>query len=110
MDLDRLAERIARHLQVLVEEIGPRPPGSPANRRATDHVSRVLAACGLDVQEQAFEATWWLPGPAGIDVGSDRIDLPPTPFGRPCDAVGPILRLASDTDLAAATAAPGPGE
>jgi len=107
MDLDGLSARIAWHLQVFVEEIGARPPGSPANRRATDHVRRTLAACGLDVREQAFEATWWLPGPAGIDVGGERIDLPPTPFGRPCDAAGAVLRLASDADLAGATPAPG---
>jgi aminopeptidase YwaD len=107
MDIDRLAARITGHLAVLVEEIGPRPPGSPANRRATDHVRCTLASCGLDVREQPFEATWWLPGPAGIEIAGERIDLPPTPFGRPCDAAGPVLRLASDEDLASAMPAPG---
>jgi aminopeptidase YwaD len=107
MDLDRLATRISAHLHVLAEEIGPRPPGSPANRRATDHVRRALTACDLDVRQQAFEATWWQPGPAGIDIAGDRIDLPPTPFGRPCDAIGAVLRLASDADLAGATPMPG---
>jgi len=107
MDLDRLAASIARHLRVLVEQIGPRPPGSPANRAATDHVSRALAEAGLDVRELPFTALWWRPGPASVDMGDEHVALAPTPFGRPCDVEARVVRLTSDADLAAAV--PGPG-
>ena len=49
-----LARRIAAHLRVLVQEIGPRPPGSPANRRATGYLVRTLTTAGLAVRTQPF--------------------------------------------------------
>jgi aminopeptidase YwaD len=99
-------DRIATHLRVLVEAIGPRPPGSPANRRATDHLRATLASAGLAVADQSFDVRWWEPGPARLALADGAIDVAPAPFGRPCDVRGRVLRLADDRQIAAAS--PGP--
>jgi hypothetical protein len=42
MRTTQITRSITRHLEVLVEGIGARPPGSAANRRATDYLQQVL--------------------------------------------------------------------
>jgi aminopeptidase YwaD len=99
--------RIAEHLSVLVERIGARPPGSPANRHATDYITDVLRATRLLVEAQPFDARWWEPGPAALDVDGLTIDIVPTPFSQPCDVAGPVRRISSDAELERAGSEPG---
>jgi aminopeptidase YwaD len=106
VDASATVERIATDLRVLVEAIGPRPPGSPANRQATDYLRATLSTAGLAVSEQSFEVRWWEPGPARVTLADGAIDVAPAPFGRPCDVRGRVLRLADDRQIAAAS--PGP--
>jgi aminopeptidase YwaD len=100
-----VAERIARHLSVLAEDIGARPPGSPANRRANDHLVTTLEAVGFAVEMLPFEARWWEPGPAELRLGETWIPVEPAPFGRPCDVAGPVVRASTDAELDALLAA-----
>ena len=65
-----LHHRIDHHLEVLVDHIGARPPGSPANRRATSHASQVLRDAGLHVREDPFTTRWWEPGRARLTVAA----------------------------------------
>ncbi len=67
-----LRDRIDHHLEVLVDRIGARPPGSPANRRATEHASQVLRAADLHVREDPFTTRWWEPGTARLTVAAAR--------------------------------------
>jgi hypothetical protein len=60
--MNSIRDRIRHHLEVLVEDIGPRPPGSPANRRATDHVHSSFVAAGRPVTSLPFSTRWWEPG------------------------------------------------
>ena len=99
-----LRGRTRAHLERLVG-FGPRPPGSPANRRATEYVAEVLGRAGGRVERLPFRARWWLPGEATLFVGSTRLVLDPPPFSMACDAAGPIRRVASDADIP--SAAPG---
>jgi aminopeptidase YwaD len=107
MDATWIKSRIAAHVTALAEEIGPRPPGSPANQLATDYLRMVLTGAGLPVDERPFRCRWWEPGTATLQIGGAWVDVPPAPFSRPCDVHGRVTRLASDGALAAA--APGPG-
>lgn len=99
-DTSWLTSRIAAHVLALSEEIGPRPPGSPANRLATDYLRMVLAAAGLTIDEAQFTCRWWEPGPAAIDIGGNWYDVAPAPFSRPCDVRGRVIRLSDDAALA----------
>lgn len=107
MDTTWLTARIAAHLTALVEQIGPRPPGSPANRIATDYLQMVLRAAGLEVRADPFTCRWWEPGAAAVGVGGAWYDVVPTPFSRPCQVWGRVTRLSTDADLAAAAIEPG---
>lgn len=68
-------ELITRHLRVLVDEIGARPPGSPANREAGAYAREVLAGCDLEVSEAPFTTRWWEPGAGWLQHGTERIEL-----------------------------------
>jgi aminopeptidase YwaD len=95
-------ERIEHHLQVLVEEIGARPPGSPANRRATEHVRRALTDAGLDVRLFPFTTRWWDPGSGKLATTTTTVEAEPNPYSPPCAVAGPVVRAGSLEQLAAA--------
>ncbi len=62
-DFTAMRARALHHLRVLSETIGPRPPTSPAQRRAVMYVAQVLREAGIEQQEwQPFRAaryTYW---------------------------------------------------
>jgi Zn-dependent M28 family amino/carboxypeptidase len=67
LDLDALAGRLRRHVEVLAAS--PRPPDSPAHRRAREYIAGHLARAGFSVQEDSHSR------------GGDRcINLLTTPF------------------------------
>ncbi len=92
-----LDERIRHHLQVLVEHIGARPPGSPANRRATDHVGSCLAAAGCSVIALPFATRWWEPGAGWLELGGTRFEVAPNPYS-PAGAVRGTAQVVADLD------------
>lgn len=94
-----VADRIAAHLHVLVELIGARPPGSPANRRATDYLADVLGPTGLAVRHQPFACKTWQPGPGRLELPERSIAVAPNPFSRPCDVRGRPLVVTSRQQL-----------
>lgn len=102
-----LRGRIDHHLQVLVQQAGARPPGSPANRRATEHVRDVLGACGLTVTEHRFETTWWEPGDGRLEVAGRVHTVEPNPYSRPGDVRGRVTRAGDLAQLEGL--APDPG-
>ena len=107
MDTSWLTARISAHLTALVEQIGPRPPGSPANRLATDYLRMVLGAAGLEVHVEPFACRWWEPGSAAVEVGGAWYDVTPSPFSRPCDVRGRVARLSTPAELESADLEPG---
>jgi aminopeptidase YwaD len=107
MDTSWLTARIAAHVTALAQEIGARPPGSPANTIATDYLRMVLTAAGLPVHEDAFTCRWWEPGSATLEIGGAWYEVTPAPFSAPCDVRGRVTRLSTDADLDAAAIAPG---
>ena len=100
-------ERLERHLHVLVEEVGPRPPGSPANRRACDHAAAVLRAVGLEVVEHPFTTRWWEPGDGWVETTSGRVESPPDPYSPACDVRGHVVRVGTPEALEALASAEG---
>ena len=83
-----LRRRIRHHLEVLVERIGARPPGSPANRRASEHVAATLAGAGLEVREDAFTTRWWEPGEGWLEASGHRNTVMPNPYSPAGDVQG----------------------
>jgi len=94
-----LGRRIREHVRVLVSEIGPRPPGSPANARANAHAQAVLERAGLNVERLPFGVTWWQPGQARLGLAGRVIELEGTPFSRPCHCRGRVTCRSTDAEL-----------
>ncbi len=49
------SSRAFQHLNALAEEIGPRPSGSDADRRAAEYIRGHFESLGIPTQEQGFE-------------------------------------------------------
>jgi aminopeptidase YwaD len=101
MQRARLRGRIEAHLRVLATEIGARPPGSPANHRATAYVAGVFHDCGLEVRRLPFTTRWWEPGPGTLTSPTSMVDLLSNPYSRPCDIDAPVVRVGDLTELEA---------
>jgi carboxypeptidase Q len=63
----------SRLAQVLMDSIGPRLTGSPANRAANDWLVRTYKAWGVDVKNEQY-GTWrdWTRGFSGIEMVTPR--------------------------------------
>ncbi len=95
----RIERRIRHHLEVLVEDIGARPPGSPSNRRATDHVRASLSAAGCAVTALPCTTRWWEPGSGYLVVGDRRFDVAPNPYSPAGEVHGRAVRVARLSEL-----------
>lgn len=99
-DAQRLRAAVERHLHMLAVEIGPRPAGSPANRRATDYVASVLAEAGFAVRALRFSTRWWDPGPGSIELADGtKIEVVPNPFSPPVDVTAAVARVQAREEL-----------
>src|SRR5258708_25933047 len=58
-----------RLAQVLMDSIGPRLTGSPANRAANDWLVRTYQSWGVDVKNEKY-GTWrdWTRGASGLEL------------------------------------------
>lgn len=89
--MGQVRDRIRHHLEVLVEDIGARPPGSPANRRATDHVHASLTAAGKPVTALPFTTRWWEPGGGWLAHDDTRVAVEPNPYSPAAGVRGPAV-------------------
>ncbi len=88
-----IRDRIRHHLEVLVDDIGARPPGSPTNRRATDHVHTTLTAADKPVTTLPFTTRWWEPGAGRLEVDGVRVEVDPDPYSPAADVHGRAVRV-----------------
>lgn len=63
-----------RLAQVLMDSIGPRLTGSPANRAANEWLLRTYKAWGIDAKNEQY-GTWrdWTRGPSGLQLVAPRV-------------------------------------
>lgn len=92
---------IEQHLEVLVTDIGARPPGSPPNRRATQYVRSVLDRCGFEVVEHPFATRWWNPGEGRLESSAGTVMVTPDPYSAPADVRAPTTHVADLDELEA---------
>ena len=99
--------RLAAHLRVLVEDIGARPPGSSANRRATDHVHAALPDTGMQVNTFPSETRWWEPGQGRLTAAGLDVPVAPDPYSSACEVEGTAVPVGSLRELETLTDPPG---
>lgn len=56
---DRLTARITEHMEMLVNEIGERPGGSPGCLQVENYIESVFTASGWAVERQSFDCPAW---------------------------------------------------
>ena len=105
--MSQVRERIHQHLRVLVEEIGARPPGSPANRQATAYVEHILTLAGHLPVAAPFTTRWWEPGDGYLEVGGTRVEVAPNPYSPAGDVRGRAVPVARIDQLEALPTAAG---
>lgn len=84
---------IERHLRQLCSEIGSRPVGSEANRRAQGYIAQAMAAAGCVVEEQSFPCLDWQTRPASLASGDAPLAVRVNPFS-------PSIRVTAPTAVA----------
>ena len=100
----------AKLAQVLMDSIGPRLTGSPANRAANDWLLRTYSAWGVPAKNEQY-GTWrdWTRGPSGLMLVSPRARVleatmhawsAPTPAGGITADVVILPRVSEFTDSA----------
>lgn len=97
-----VAVRVDRHLRVLVQEIRPRPAGSPANRGATDYLVEILAGAGLPVAQIPFTCVDWEPGAGHLHRPDAMVAVAPGPYSHPCCVRARVRRVSTRAELDAA--------
>jgi len=105
--VSEVRERIGQHLQVLVQKIGARPPGSPANRQATAYVEQILTTAGYPPVAAPFTTRWWEPGDGHLEVGDVRVGVVPNPYSPAGDVRGRAVLLRRIDQLEALATAAG---
>ncbi|NJD28679.1 MAG: Zn-dependent exopeptidase M28 [Chloroflexi bacterium] len=102
-----IASRIEAHLGALADRAPRRPPGSAANRAATQYVEGVLRAAGVPTEALPFTAHSWQPGAAWLELDGRAIPIEPPPFCGSATVRGPAVPLAAPGELNAFAAGPG---
>jgi aminopeptidase YwaD len=95
-----VVDRVRHHLRRLVVDVGARPPGSPANRRANAHLLEVLERAGLTVREDPFTTRWWEPGTAELLVAGQQVPVTANPYSPATEVRGAVCRLPADPSVA----------
>ena len=93
MDEGRLQQRVAQHLQFLVDDVGPRPPGSSGNHRANTYIWDLLERNGLAPRADAFTSRIWSPAHVELIVDGEAVAAVANPYSRPADVTGVVHHL-----------------
>lgn len=97
-----IEDSISRHLQALAVEIGSRPTGSEANRRAGEYIVGALTAAGCEVEQQAFDCLDWQPLGAELSLDDEALPVQANPFTPSCRVSAPMAAVGNLAELEAA--------
>ena len=86
-------------LNKLVNEIGPRLIGSPANQAAADYIRDTFLSLGLQVEEQPYPCTAWEVRSAKFETDGISHLVEANVFSPACDARGEFLALSTIPEL-----------
>ncbi|MCL1897664.1 MAG: M28 family peptidase [Micrococcales bacterium] len=99
--MDNQSAALRRHMAVLCDQIGPRPTGSAANRRAVDYVDEELTKVGWSTERQAFECIDWINSGASLRLlGVADLAVEPAEYAMPGDVKGRLVAAGTVEELA----------
>ncbi len=86
-------------LQILCEDIGPRPVGSTGNQKAVSYIEKILKNNGFTVELQSFDCMDWSPGKASLHISGKEISVRPSDYTLPCDVKADVCTIGSLQEL-----------
>jgi aminopeptidase YwaD len=81
----KLEIMIESHLRVLVEEIGERPGGSPADYRTARYIAETFTQAGLEVEEQRFDCPQWTHRSTLLTLNGKALAAAANAYSPACD-------------------------
>lgn len=87
---------IARHLHVLCEEIGCRPIGSSANRKAAAYIASVFRSAGLETEELSFQCPDWRDEGTLLEVDGRPLAAHANAFSPSCSEEAPGILVGTE--------------
>lgn len=100
-----IKDRLEKHLSMLCEEIGERPTGSEANKRAVEYVCGEFERAGLNVVKQEFDCIDWTQNGATLMLEGEEISVVPAPYSLSCSVHGEITCIHTLDELRSANIA-----
>ncbi len=98
----KINSRVMTHLDVLVNQIGARPAGSLAHRRAAEYIRTQFQESGLELSEVSVDFPEWTLQFAQLQVAGQDLPLDVNPFSPACDIDGELIAVSTIPELAEA--------
>lgn len=94
-----LETAILRRLEVLCDQIGARPGGTPANRAAAEFIAAEMRRLGLAVELQPLACPNWCCLSESLTLDGQPQELFTNPFSPSCDVRAPFVPVCTLTEL-----------
>lgn len=93
---------VMSHLQVLVDDIGARPAGSPAHHRAETYIRSVFRNADLETEEVRLDFPYWSLRNASLMQNGQPLTVDVNPFSPACDVKAHMVAVSTLPELEAA--------
>jgi len=97
--MTKAIEQLTGHLRVLVEEIGERPGGTPANHTTIAYLTGTLQAAGWVVEEQWFACPNWTDRGTLLEMNGRALPAATNAFSPPVDVHAPYAAAGTLEEL-----------
>ncbi len=102
MNKPQTTDRIAEHMEMLVNQIGERPGGSPACARAEAYIQSQFAGYGWQVERQPFGCPSWEDCATTLLLNGRKLPAAANAYAPSCDALGAAVPLGTLAELESA--------
>jgi hypothetical protein len=95
----QIISRIKEHMDVLVNEIGERPGGSPGCLQAETYISNIFAANGWAVEKQTFDCPDWKDLGRVLHLNGRILEAATNAYSPPCDVEAHFVPIGTLAEL-----------
>lgn len=100
--MKNIKKNLARHMEKLCQEIGPRATGSAGNQAAVEYAAKTFRSLGYEVRLQEFPCMDWQNDGAELIVDGQSVEVEAAEYAMPCHVSGELVCVQTIEELAAA--------
>lgn len=100
--MESIKNSLARHMEKLCQEIGPRATGSAGNQAAVEYATETFRSLGYEVRLQEFPCMDWQNDGAELIVDGQSVEAAAAEYAMPCHVSGELVCVQTIEELAAA--------